>query len=39
MNPGKLQSRKQRGQDGGWKVHDRVDLFFFFNHTLDALIT
>ena len=29
MNPGKHQSRKQRGQDLGWKVHDRAHLLFF----------
>ena len=33
MNPGKNQSSKQRGQDGGWKVHDRAHLLFFA-HTL-----
>ena len=32
MNPGKHQSSKQRGQDGGWKVHDRANLLFF-THT------
>ena len=31
MNPGKHQSRKQRGQDGGWKVHDRAHLLFFID--------
>ena len=37
MNPGKHQSSKQRGQDGGWKVHDCAHLcfpLFFFTHTL-----
>ena len=29
MNLGKHQSSKQRGQDGGWKVHDRAHLLFF----------
>ena len=29
MKPGKRQSSKQRGQDGGWKVHDRAHLLFF----------
>ena len=33
MSPGKHQSNKQRGQDGGWKVHDRAHLLFF-THTL-----
>ena len=33
MKPGKLQSSKQRGQDGGLKVHDRAHLLFF-THTL-----
>ena len=33
MKPGKHQSRKQRGQDGGWKVHGRAHLLFF-THTL-----
>ena len=33
MNPSKHQSSKQRGQDGGWKVHDRAHLLFF-THTL-----
>ena len=33
MNPGKDQSRKLRGQDCGWKVHDRAHLLFF-THTL-----
>ena len=33
MKLGKLQSSKQRGQDGGWKVHDREHLSFF-THTL-----
>ena len=33
MKPGKNQSGKQRGQDGGWKVHDRAHLLFF-THTL-----
>ena len=33
MNLGKHQSSKQRGQDGGWKVHDRAHLLFF-THTL-----
>ena len=34
MNPGKHQSSasKQRGQDGGWKVHERAHLLFF-THT------
>ena len=29
MNPGKHQSSKQRGQDGGWKVHNRAHLLIF----------
>ena len=29
MNPGKHQSSKQRGQDLGWKVHDRAHPLFF----------
>ena len=29
MKPGKHPSSKQRGQDGGWKVHDRAHLLFF----------
>ena len=29
MKPGKYQSSKQRGQDGGWKVHNRAHLLFF----------
>ena len=29
MKPGKHQSSKQKGQDGGWKVHDRAHLLFF----------
>ena len=33
MKPGKHQSGKQRGQDGGWKVHDRA-LLLFFTRTL-----
>ena len=33
MKPGKHQSSKERGQDGGWKVHDRAHLLFF-THTL-----
>ena len=33
MKPSKHQSSKQRGQDGGWNVHDR-SYFFFFTHTL-----
>ena len=33
MKPGKHQSSKQRGQDGGWKVHDHAHLLFF-THTL-----
>ena len=33
MNPGKHQSSKQRGQDEGWKVHNRAHLLFF-THTL-----
>ena len=33
MTPGKHQSIKQRGQDLGWKVHDRAHLLFF-THTL-----
>ena len=33
MNPGEHQSSKQRGKDGGWKVHDRAHLLFF-THTL-----
>ena len=33
MKPGKHQSSERRGQDGGWKVHDRVHLLFF-THTL-----
>ena len=33
MKPGKHQSRKQGGQDGGWKVHDRAHLLVF-THTL-----
>ena len=28
MNPGKLQSSKQRGQDGGWRVDDRAHFLF-----------
>ena len=32
MNPGKHQSSKRRGQDLGWKVHERVHLLFF-THT------
>ena len=39
MNPGKHQSSKQRGQDGGWKVHDRAYLllFFFYPYTMHKL--
>ena len=33
MKPGKHQSSKQRGQDGGWKVHDRAHLLFI-THTV-----
>ena len=33
MNPGKHQSKKQRGQDLGWEVQDRAHLLFF-THTL-----
>ena len=33
MKPSKHQSSKQRGQDRGWKVHDRANLLFF-THTL-----
>ena len=33
MNPGKHQTSKQRGQDLGWKVHNRAHLLFF-THTL-----
>ena len=33
MNPGKHQSNKQRGQDGGSKVHDHAHLLSF-THTL-----
>ena len=33
MKPGKHESSKQRGQDGGWKVHERAHLLFF-THTL-----
>ena len=33
MKSGKHQSSKPRGQDGGWKVHDRAHLLFF-THTL-----
>ena len=33
MNPGKHPSSKQRGQDEGWKVHDRAHLLFS-THTL-----
>ena len=33
MKPGKHRSSKQRGHDGGWKVHDRAHLLFF-THTL-----
>ena len=29
MNPGKHQSSKQRGQDGGSKFYDRAHLLFF----------
>ena len=37
MNPGKHQSNKQRGQDGGWKVHDDAHLLFFFSYTMHEL--
>ena len=33
MKPGRHQKSKQRGQDLGWKVHDRAHLLFFA-HTL-----
>ena len=33
MNPGKHQNNKQRGQDRGWKVHDRAHILVF-THTL-----
>ena len=29
MTPGKHQSSKQRGQNLGWKIHDRAHLLFF----------
>ena len=32
MKPGKHQSIKEKGQDGGWKVHDHAHLLFF-THT------
>ena len=40
MNPGKHQSRKQRGQDLGSKVHDRAYLLFFthrYSYTMHVL--
>ena len=33
MKPGKHQGRKQRGQVGGWKVHDHAHPLFV-THTL-----
>ena len=36
MNHGEHQSSKERGQDLGWKVHDRAHLLFYFTHTLYA---
>ena len=32
MDRGKHQSNKKRGQDIGWKVHDRAHLLFFTHH-------
>ena len=33
MKPGKHQSSKQRGQGGGWKVHEGAHVLFL-THTL-----
>ena len=37
MNTGKHQSSKQRGQDEGWKVHDRAHVLFFHSYTMREL--
>ena len=37
VNPGKHQSRKQRGQVGGWKVHDRAHFFVFHSCAMHEL--
>ena len=36
MNLGKHQSSQQRGQDGGWKVHDRAHSVFH-TYTMNEL--
>ena len=37
MNPSEHQSSKQRGQDLGWKVHDRTSFVFHSAYTMYEL--
>ena len=39
MTPSKHQSNKRRGQDLGWKVHDRAPLVFHSYTVHDNVIT